>query len=289
MTIAPTEALRPTRVPRPSMLGRKLTPGEVAILETFVVPRYLEKFGEPVLNLMLLGGTARVAHIGCRTGYPDRELLEMSDTCSLVGVDASLAALELARNKAAALNDASLEYHVATEYPTPLEAESFSHAMSLHPTGTGDDRMMLFGEMERLLYSGGQALVSLPLRGSFQEIGDLFREYALKFDHGDFGKATEAALLGRPTVEMLAEELEAVGFEDVDVDVRQISLSFESGRAFTDDPVTRLLVLPDLQAQMGLNDLDDPIHYLNDAIAKYWSQRDFELAVTIGTASARKP
>lgn len=286
--MAVSENPRPSGFPRSAMLGRKLSPGEVAILETFVVPRYLEKFGEALLSMMLLGNTARIAHLGCRTGYPDRELLDMIDTCSLIGVDVSIAAIELARNKAATLTGVDFEYQVATGYPTELEASSFSHAMSVHPIGTDRDRAELFREMERLVYPGGQALVSLPLRGSFQELGDLFREYSLKHDHGELARATEAAMVGRPTIESLSEELEDAGFDDIDVDVRQISLSFPGGRAFTEDPVTRLLVVPELSAHMGIADLAEPLQYLNDAIGKYWSRRDFEVTVVVGTASARK-
>ena len=143
---------------------------------------------------MSAGGAARIAHLGCRTGWPDREVFELIDTCAVIGVDASIAAIELARNKAATLRDLDLDYQVATGYPTELGSESFSHAMCLHPIGTELDRRDLFGEMERLLYRGGQALVSLPLRGSFQEISDLFREYALKHDHGRRGeRAVETA------------------------------------------------------------------------------------------------
>lgn len=272
----------------PSTLGRKLTPAEVAILETFVVPRYLDRFGEALLNVMLLGNTARIAHFGSRTGYPDRELLELADHCNVVGVDASIAAVELARNKAATLSDAALEYHVATAFPTELESEGFSHAMAIHPIGDENERIELFQEMERVLYTGGQALISLPLRGSFQEVGDLFREYGLKFDKGEFGKRVEVAMLSRPTIESLSEEIEAAGFDDVDVDVRHVSLSFEAGRAFTEDPVTRLFVIPELQAQMGIDDFQEPLLYLNEAIGRYWSNREFELNVVVGTASARK-
>ncbi len=282
------EEFRASSFPRPKMLGLKLTPAEVAILETFVVPRYLEKFGEAALNMLLFGGPARIAHFGCRSGYLDRELIESAEGSSLVGVDASLAALELARNKAVGLKDASLEYHVGSGYPTELEAEGFSHALSLHPIGAERDRLDLFREMERVLYAGGQALVSLPLRGSFQEIGDLFREYALKSDQAEFGRATEGAMLSRPTLESLSEELEAVGFDDIDVDVRQVNLSFEHARSVTDDPVMRLLVLPEFQAFMGIPDFDGALQYLTEAIAKYWSHREFELGVVIGTASARK-
>lgn len=281
---------RPSSPPpqKPPALGRKFTPAEVAILETFVVPRYLAKFGEAVLGMMLIGDTANIAHFGCRTGYPDREILQKSDGCSITGVDASLAAVELARNKAATLGDVALSYRVAQSYPTDLETGAYSHAMSIHPIGTERERLELFREMSRVLYPGGQALVSLPLRGSFQEIGDLFREYALKFDLGDFGKATEIATLSRPTLESLSEELEASGLEDVDVDVRQVSLPFESGRAFTEDPVTRLFVIPDFQAYMGVDRFDEPMRYLGEAIGKYWANRPFELGLVVGTASARK-
>jgi ubiquinone/menaquinone biosynthesis C-methylase UbiE len=270
------------------MLGRKLTPGEVAILETFVIPRYLTHFGELVLDLMLTGDFARVVHLGCRTGYPDRQLVEMVDTCSIVGVDASLAALELARNKAATLNELGIEYLVGTEFPTELEGGTFSHAMALHPTSTPEERRELFGEMHRLLYGGGQALIALPLRGSFQELGDLLREYALKFDQGQLGKAAEQAARNMPTLEVLTEELEAAGLSDVDFELRQITLSFDSGRAFVDDPVTRLLVLPDLQASMGGADLHGPAEYVANAIDKYWAQRPFDVVVKVGAASARK-
>lgn len=270
------------------MLGRKLTPGEVAILETFVVPNYLTAFGELTLDLMLTGDVARIVHLGCRTGYPDRQLLESVTNCSIVGLDSSLAAVELARNKAATLHDVALDYRVATDLPTPLDPESFSHAMSLHPFGGDEDRLALFGEMQRLLYPGGQALVALPLRGSFQEVGDLFREFALKNDEGDLGKAVEHAIMSRPTMETLTEELEAAGLEDVDVEVKTETLSFESGRAFVEDPVTRLLIVPDLEAHLGTSELDAAFSYVSDAIDKYWAHRKFRLSVNIGAASARR-
>src|SRR5438552_2624928 len=193
----PVEAPRPRPSspppPKPTALGRKFSPAEVAILETFVVPRYLAKFGEAVLSMMLLGDTAKIAHFGCRTGYPDRELLQKSDGSSITGVDASLAAVELARNKAAILGDVSLGYRVASSYPTELESDAFSHAMSLHPVGTERERLDLFREMARVLYSGGQALVSLPLRGSFKRSAAPSPESALKSVPEVFERATEIA------------------------------------------------------------------------------------------------
>jgi ubiquinone/menaquinone biosynthesis C-methylase UbiE len=268
--------------------GEILSPAEAAVLETFVVPRYLAAFGAVVLDMMLVGEGANVAHLGCRTGYPDALLLERIPSCHLVGVDASPAAVELARNKAATLPRAPLSYRYSQGYPTELPSAAFSHAFALHPIGNSEQRSALFREMMRLVYGEGQVLVSLPLRGSFQELGDLFREYALKYDEGEFAQAVESAFASRPSIETLSEELEAVGFVDVDVEVVSTELSFSGGRAFIEDPTTRLLIVPELETNIGGFDLTSPLTYVCDAIDEYWAEMDFPLTVKIGCASARR-
>jgi SAM-dependent methyltransferase len=271
------------------VLSEKLSPADAAILETFVVPRYLSLFGDLMLEMMLVGEAARVAHLGCRTGYPDLKLYERVDGVDIVGVDSSLPALELARNKAAVLGDVPIEYRVAQRLPLEFDGGIFTHVFALHPISSPRDRVALFEEMSRLLCDGGQALVALPLRGSFQEIADLFREYGLKHDDSDFSKAIEAALSGRPSIETLSEELENAGLDDIDVEIRQTQLSFDSGRAFVEDPVSRLLIIPEVRTWLAVNDLQKPLEYVRDAIDKYWSEAKLELSLNVGCASARKP
>jgi SAM-dependent methyltransferase len=271
------------------VFSEKLTPADAAILETFVVPRYLSLFGDLMLEMILVGDAARIAHLGCRTGYPDLKLYERLDNVDIVGVDSSLPALELARNKAAVLGDVSVEYRLAESLPLELDGGNYTHAYSMHPISGPQDRAALFGEISRLLCEGGQALVALPLRGSFQEIADLFREYGLKHDDSEFSKAIEAALTNRPSIETLSEELEAAGLEDIDVEIRQTQLSFDSGRAFVEDPVSRLMIIPEIRTWLGVNDLKKPLEYVRDAIDKYWSEAKLELSLNVGCASARKP
>jgi ubiquinone/menaquinone biosynthesis C-methylase UbiE len=262
---------------------------EVAVLETFVVPRYLSAFGTVALDMMLVGEGANVVHVGCRTGYPDRLLLERVPGARVTGVDTSSAAIELARNKAATSPEGGLNYVLTDGYPTHLEPGSFSHALTLHPIGTAFDRTQLFSEMMRLVYTEGQVLVSMPLRGSFQELGDLFREFALKYDQGEFGQAVEFVMANRPSIETLSEELESVGLEDVDVEVVSTELTFAGGRAFIEDPTTRLLILPELQTTLGNFDLTVPMSYVCDAVDAYFAEGEFALSVKIGCASARRP
>jgi len=268
----------------------KLSPADAAILETFVVPRYLSLFGELAQQMLLVGESARILHLGCRTGYPDLKIYEHSEGADIVGIDVSLPALELARNKAQVMGgDVRIEYRPAEEGGLAGEDGLYTHALALHPNVGTDQRLHLLSEMERLLCSGGQAVIALPLRGSFQEISDLFREYALKHDDSEFSKTIEAALLARPSIELLSEELERVGLADVDVEIRQTSLTFDSGRAFVEDPVTRLLILPEVRAWLGVEDVASPLSYVRDAIDKYWSEGKLELSLNVGCASARKP
>lgn len=266
-----------------------LSPADAAIFETFVVPRYLALFGELALDMLISGPAARLLHVGCRTGFPDLKLYDRIEQAEILGVDSSLPALELARHKASALGEARIEYREARALPGDLEPGLFTHSLSLHPIVRNDERIELFSALRWLLCSGGQALVALPLRGSFQEITDLFREYALKYDDTEFSKQLEAGLAERPTIETLTDELEQAGFDDVDVEVRQVTLPFDSGRAFVEDPVSRLLILPHVRTWLGIDDIQHALDYVRDAMDKYWSESRLDLSLNVGCASARCP
>jgi SAM-dependent methyltransferase len=266
----------------------RLGPADAAIFETFVVPRYLSLFGELVLELLAESDQAQVAHLFCRTGYPDRGVALKLPGVHIMGVDPSAAAIELARAKAATMPGMSSEYRVVEDLPTNLPGAAFSHALSVHPVGDKEEREALLAEVARVLAPTGQALIAIPLRGSFQEVGDLLREYALKFDDAPVAAAVEQASLARPTVEMLGAELEDAGFEYVDVSLSPATFAFRSGRDFFEDPIARLLVLPDLRANLALPDPEKAMAYVRDAIDKYWSDGAFELTVNVGCGTGRR-
>jgi SAM-dependent methyltransferase len=263
-------------------------PADAAIFETFVVPRYLSLFGELVLETLAESEEAQVAHVACRTGYPDRGIALKLSGAHIVGVDRSVACIELARAKAATMPEMVSEYRVAEDLPTDLPSSAFSHAITLCPVGTTEERQVLLSELGRVLAPAGQALVAMPLRGSFQEIGDLLREYALKFDEAEVAVAVDRASASRPTVEMLGAELEEAGFDFVDVSLRPATFAFRSGRDFFEDPIARLLVLPDVKLALGLEEPDKALAYVRDAIDKYWSDGAFELTVNVGCATGRR-
>lgn len=270
-------------------LAAALTAAEAAIYESLVVTRYMQAFGEPAVPMLIRHDPAIVAHVPCRTGYPADRLARRLAGCVVSGVDPSAAALELARTKASLVSGLRADYLAADCFPTPLPSNAYTHCLSLHPLGPRGNYGDLFEELYRLLTPGGQAVVSLPLRGSFPEIYDMLREYALRHDEPQFGEAVDAAATKRPNPETLVEQIERAGFDEIDVGVELVAITFDHGRDFLDDPITRLVVGPDIISSLSVDGNFEPaLAYATDAISKYWSEIPFELTVNIGTVSCRK-
>jgi SAM-dependent methyltransferase len=275
--------------------ARRLGHEDAAIFETFVVPRYLSLFGERLVERLAPGDDPRVCHVHCRTGYPDRQLLSRLPNADIHGCDSSPYAIDLARAKAAALSGTqgvAFDYRVADALPLAFPSGAFSHAFTLHPLAAPAERAQLLEELARIVAPAGQALVAMPLRGSFVEVADLLRECALKHELGWLTNAVEAAAQLRPTAESLQDEFTAVGFEFVDVDAETVTLRFASGRSFFEDAITRLLLLPEFRVNLELEahapSAVEPFSYVRDAIDKYWSDGSFELTVNIGVVHGRR-
>jgi ubiquinone/menaquinone biosynthesis C-methylase UbiE len=271
-------------------LGAPLSSAEAALFEDAVVPRYLSYFGGLVAEMMLPCAGARIAHLGCRTGYPDSLVAEKLPGCAITGVDPSDAALNVARGKATLFSDVQTNYVVGDAFPLGFSEASFTHAFSVHPLCDAGSRSTLLAELLRLVIPGGQVLLSLPLRGSFPEINDMIREYALRQDLTDLGAAVDAAAASRPTIETVSEELENAGMSEVDVDVQLIAVSFANGREFIDDPIAKMMVFNEMRLLLPVDkELIGPcFRYVQEAISKYWSEGVFELTVNVGGASGRK-
>ena len=270
-------------------LAPSMTAAEAAIYESLVVSRYMRAFGGPAVPMLIPHSPAIIAHLGCRTGYPVEPIVGHMPGCSMTGVDSSAPALELARTKASLLSGVNAEYVHCEGYPTPLQAGAYTHSIGLHPFGYRGDYQAVFAEHQRVLTSGGQMVLSLPLRGSFPEIYDMLREYALRHDQPHFGEAVDAAASKRPNPETLSEAIEAAGFTHVDVGVELVGITFEHGRDFLEDPISRLVVGPDVISSLAIESgVEHAWHYAAAAIGKYWSEINFELTVNIGSVSARK-
>src|SRR5262249_42479386 len=138
-----------------------------------VTARYMSFFAGLAVDMMLRHEDAAIAHFGCRTGFPDPIVADKMPGSTIVGLDPSEDALDLARSKSALFSGMNASYVECDALPTPLFDSSFTHAFTLHPICKPRLRTELLSEMRRVLVPGGQALIALPLRGSFPEIADI--------------------------------------------------------------------------------------------------------------------
>ncbi|HWL85953.1 MAG TPA: hypothetical protein VNO21_09130 [Polyangiaceae bacterium] len=259
----------------PRRIDQQLSREQAAEFDQFVVPVYLAPFTQLALehlehrpsftrartvDLAEPAKAVRVVHLYPRTNFFDPALVRALPGAQLFGADPS-------------------------PLPSAFADGSFSHGVTIHPGGNVGDRARLLAEYRRVLEPGGQLVLAIPLRGSFTELGDLLREYALKHDAPDVEAAVTGAASLRPGPDGLAQELSRAGFEQISVTTKSICLTFDSGAALFDDPAMRLLVFPELEQNLGIS-LTKPFHYAQGAIDKYWSGGEpFELTIVAGCAA----
>jgi SAM-dependent methyltransferase len=269
-----------------------LTAEEASLFQQEVCPRYLALFMELMVPMMLHGDQAKIAHCACRTGYPLDWFAEQINDLELVGIDDSAAAVACARQQADQWPLVNAKYFGSSqreEVQAAFVPGTFTHVVALHPwVPRPENRVALFRWAYDMLVPGGQLLFAYPLRSSFQEIFDLLREFALKHDALEVGKLAERSMSFRPTIELFAEEIESVGFTEVDVEQRPSALEFSSGHSFFRDPVASMIVIPDVAAHMGVTELGRELAYVQSAIDRYWSESAFDLTLSLGCASARR-
>lgn len=188
------------------------------------------------------------------------------------------------------LSDPSSSARALADLPLPDGSDAFTHAVLVHPICGARERLRILAECLRVLRPGGELTFASPLRGSYPEITDMLREFALKHDQPKLTDAIELAAQSRPTPETLIGELETLGFLDADLDVELLSIPYNDGRHFVESALFRHVVSPEYRAAMESEPeaAAQGLDYARRAISKYWSDGPFDLTVNLGCVSARR-
>lgn len=272
------------------VLGPDYDERDVAALVGEVLPKYLCFFANLAVDRLILAPKAAVATMGVLGSSVVDAVAERLPSAVIQCFEPSQAAVHAAIDRT---NSAPTQVDVEAVATLPIKRPdaSFTHVVAVHPIVGRADRIRLTRELFRVLVPGGQLLLTLPLRGSYPEIADMLREYALKHDVAAMAEAIEVGLQARPTPETLSEELDAVGFWDVDVEVELLSVPFDTGRDFAQHPLFRLIVGPEIAALLDrpADEMGPALEYAKLAVQNYWSEGQFDLTVNIGCVNARKP
>jgi ubiquinone/menaquinone biosynthesis C-methylase UbiE len=262
------------------------------VYDTEILPIWAERFGRMLLAEARIPKKGLVLNVACGTGYPALELLERMDEGRIIAIDSSSALLDVAREKAKALSGKRIFFRSEGG----KEKLSFdSEVYDLTFSNLGLDEMegtpaQAIAELARVTAPGGQLLLTLPLRGTWAEFLDIFREVLTKHDRHDTLEGLVAYEETLPEPEVALKWMEDAGLTRVDLVVDEFSLLFKSSREFFFAPVIEFGPLGDWKRLVGKGqEMQDIFWFIKEAIDAYFGGRAFSVTVVAGCLSGFKP
>ena len=259
-----------------------------------ILPAYAARFAGLLIPRVEIRPGARIVEVGCATGALTRHLARRFDAHShITALDESPAFVAEARAKieSGAGPRARVAFVAQAGIPLrlPIESGAADHVVSNLAIADCSDPSAALDEAARLLATGGQLAITAPLRGSWAEFIDLFREVLL-----DAGRSASVAAVDRhvrslPDADALMRLFDDVGLSDVDVAISRWEILFRSAREFFFAPLIARGPLPAWKRLSGNgNEMQDVFFFTKEAIDTYFKGRPFAVTVVGAVVTGRR-
>jgi ubiquinone/menaquinone biosynthesis C-methylase UbiE len=254
-------------------------------------PLFGQRFADMLLAAADIRPQSAVLEIGCAAGAITAQIAHRLDAESrIVAVDSSPALLELARARVRDQEHAGRRVFFRTHPPgtrLPFAEETYDTVLANVSDATLPTQML--SDYARVTKKGGQLVVAAPLRGTWMEFLDIFREVLLQSRRTEALAALDAYVAALPEADTVARQLEGCGLVGVDIEVAHWELVFRSAREFFYAPVIELGPLTQWKEIVGREGLHETFLAIKDSIDTYFAGRAFAISVFGGRFSARKP
>lgn len=274
------------------MKRRSLKQDKLAqVYDAEILPIWAERFGRMLLAEATIPQKGLVLNVACGTGYPALDLLERMDEGRIIAIDSSSALLDVAREKAGALSGKRIFFRTEggkdnLSFDDDVYDLTFSNLGIDEMEGTPAQAL---AELARVTAPGGQLLVTLPLRGTWAEFLDIYREVLTKHDRHDSLELLAEYEATLPEPDEALRWMEAAGLTRVDLVVDEFSLLFKSSREFFFAPVIEFGPLRDWKGLVGKGqEMQDIFWFIKEAIDAYFGGRAFSVTVVAGCLSGWK-
>lgn len=261
---------------------------QVAVAHKAVVERlWTAPVFESCAEVLTVPAASSLLVAEARCGYvPLRIADTLPEDTRVIALDPSRAMLDQARQRF----DESSQRRV---FFVPQRVNSLSYAddvfkasMCFNGVVTLRHAEEAVSELSRVTAAGGQVILSVPLRDSFQEFYDILDE-ALRAHqlHDVLGRMYDLqnTLL---TAGRIAEIAEVNGLHDVKVDEVSWDVAFESGQQLLHSPLIRETFFPHWIGVVRSSDREPIMRYIADAVDTYWHDETLTCRVKALTLTA---
>ncbi|HVZ85487.1 MAG TPA: methyltransferase domain-containing protein [Polyangia bacterium] len=259
-----------------------------------IFPAYAGRFAALLARAITPLPGARVVEVGCATGGLTRELARRFDDRSHVtALDASPAFVAEARAKIETLPGRHARVALAAQAEIPLalplgDGTADLVISNLALAAAADPRAAV-REAVRILVPGGELALSVPLRGSWQEFLDLFRDVLRETGKSASLTAVERYVATLPTGEQVVDWLEEAGLRSVELTVERWEILFKSAREFFFSPLVELGPLAGWKRLAGRGDeMQDVFFFTKEAIDTYFDRSAFAATIVGAACGGRK-
>jgi len=261
------------------------------LYDSEILPIWSEPFGRMLLDKVQVPPRSTILDAACGTGYPSLLLVKKLDPQTrIVAVDSSHEMLAVAREKAGPLSGKRIFFKHERIEQISFPANTFNMVISNCGILTIPDPRLGLREMVRVAKPGATVMVTFELRGSFAEFYDIFGEVLTKFDMRDELRRLDEYVGRLPDHNGALTMLREAGLERVDLETREFTLLFPSGREFFFSPLIEYGYLSDWKALVGTGEqMQRVFWHIKNAIDLYYQGRPYDVKVIAACAWGQKP
>ncbi|MSP63630.1 MAG: methyltransferase domain-containing protein, partial [Myxococcales bacterium] len=257
-----------------------------------ILPIWAQRFGRMLLRDLTLPPKAMVLDVGCGTGYPALDVLrKMDDQGRIIAIDAAQSMLSIAREKAGALSGKRIYFRSeATEPRLSFADDVYDLVVSNLWLTEVDDPAALVSEFARVAKPGGRVIATTPLRGTFGEFYDIYREVLIKRDRTEALARLDHWTAHYPTPAHAEALFQRAGLTEVTVERETFTLLFKSSREFFFAPVIEYGPLSMWKEIAGKGpEMQEVFRQIKEAIDSYFGGGTFSVTVDAACIRGRKP